>query len=319
MKEKPISPSALMVASLSTMIGVTGQMAAAPIASESLDYNALSDGATLGAASANWTDDGGLGGHELLDSNAGNGESLGTAFTAGHVSGNRTFSLGPRRSTWDLQGNTLSLEAGPHYISFLAQTNSADSFRFEFSNGTNNRWMPIKVNNDGSVETGMQNLDGSNDVSSPGLWQADKTYLVVSKFDPAGGDKSLTSIYDISDPAAAYVTEPATDGDWLLNGGFNSGVTVDQLIVTGSQGGVSFDEIRIGSSYADVIPVPDMPDPPEAPAIPTLEFVVEQAMTGQPRSWTHVIGQDGDYQIGMAWVETESGDDVALEVFKNGV
>jgi hypothetical protein len=286
-----------------------GLLHAAPIASESLSYNALSDGATLGAASADWTDDGALGGHELLDSNSGAGASLGAALTAGYVAGNSTFSESARRSIWNLQGNTLSLEAGPHYISFLAHTNGADSFRFEFGNDSYNRWMPFKVNNDGSVETGVGNFSASNAVSAPSLWQADTTYLVVAKFDPAGGDKSLLSFYDLSDPAAAYLTEPATDGDWLLNAGFSSGVSLDRLTITASQGGVSFDEIRIGSSYADVLPMP---------AASSLSYTVEQPMTMQPRSWTHTVGDSGDYQIGMAWVEVDSGDTVAIEVFKNG-
>ncbi|MDB2358356.1 hypothetical protein N9V86_04475, partial [Opitutales bacterium] len=305
MPQLPRKTFASLVASMLT----AGLLQGAPIATESLSYNALSDGATLGAASADWTDDGALGGHELLDSNSGAGASLGAALTAGYVAGNSTFSQGARRSTWNLQGNTLSLQAGPHYISFLARTNGADSFRFEFGNGTYKRWMPFKVNNDGSVETGVENLSASNAVSAPGLWQANTTYLVVAKFDTTGGDKSLMSFYDLSDPVAAYLTEPATDGDWLLNAGFASGVTLDQLSITGSQGGVSFDEIRIGSSYADVLPVP---------AASSLAYTVEQPMTTQPRSWTHAVGDAGDYQIGMAWVEVDSGDMVAVEVFKNG-
>ena len=292
-----------------TAFFTVGWLFGAPIASESLSYNALSDGATLGAASADWTDDGALGGHELLDSNSGAGASLGAASTAGYVAGNSTFSQGARRSTWNLQGNTLSLQSGPHYISFLARTNVADSFRFEFGNDTYKRWMPFKVNNDGSVETGVENLSASNAVSAPGLWQADTTYLVVAKFDPAGGDKSLMSFYDLSDPVAAYLTEPATDGGWLLNAGFASGVTLDRLSITASQGGVSFDEIRIGSSYADVLPVP---------AARTVNFRVEQPMTTLARSWTHTVGDPGDYQIGVAWVEVDSGAAVAVEVFKNG-
>lgn len=49
-----------------------------------------------------------------------------------------------------------------------------------------------------------------------------------------------------------------------------------------------------------------------------IQFVVDQPLTGKNRSWTHVIPEDGDYQIGAAWIETKSGNEVALEVFKNG-
>lgn len=302
----------LLLLSTASFVGIWAgidSLEAALIATESFSYNALTDGATLGAASADWTDDGTFGGHELQVSNSGAGASLGAALTAGYVSGNSTFSLGGRRSSWNMQGNTLSLAGGPHYISFLARTNGADSFRLEFGNDTVKRWMPFKVNSDGSVETGTNNISSSNSVSLPGLWQADTTYLVVAKFDSTDGAKSSMSFYDLSEANSAYLTEPATDHDWLLNAGFTSGITLNLLEFTASQGGVSIDEIRIGSSYTDVIPIP---------AARTLGYIVEQPMTVQPRSWTHTIQEGGNYQIGAAWVEVDSGDNVVIEVFKNG-
>jgi hypothetical protein len=50
----------------------------------------------------------------------------------------------------------------------------------------------------------------------------------------------------------------------------------------------------------------------------SLIHVIEQPLTELPRSWTHAIKQNGDYQVGMAWIEVESGDQVTLEIFKNG-
>ncbi len=49
-----------------------------------------------------------------------------------------------------------------------------------------------------------------------------------------------------------------------------------------------------------------------------LWFKVEQTTTGKARSWTHEIRQAGDYQVGIAWIQVESGDNVALEIFRNG-
>lgn len=50
----------------------------------------------------------------------------------------------------------------------------------------------------------------------------------------------------------------------------------------------------------------------------TFVFAVEEPSTTLPRSWTHVIEESGDYQIGMAWLEVLSGNNVALEVVVNG-
>ena len=56
---------------------------------------------------------------------------------------------------------------------------------------------------------------------------------------------------------------------------------------------------------------------PEGSRQQTLGFAVDQPITTKDRSWTHAVKEAGDYQLGMAWVETRSGDSVALEIFTN--
>jgi len=44
---------------------------------------------------------------------------------------------------------------------------------------------------------------------------------------------------------------------------------------------------------------------------------VEQAFTQDSKTWSHVIMESGDYQIGEAWIEASQGSDVALNLYKN--
>ena len=47
-------------------------------------------------------------------------------------------------------------------------------------------------------------------------------------------------------------------------------------------------------------------------------FAVDQPLTSKDKSWTYAVKESGDYQLGLAWVEVESGDNVAVEIFTNG-
>lgn len=201
---------------------LTNLASGSPNIRESFPYSMYIDGITVGAASPDWTDDESLGGHELRSTNTGLGESLAAKLTSGYTEGNRTLSSGPRRSTWNLQGHTLDLNASPYYLSFIAQTSSNASFRLEFGDSAQNRWMPFKVNVDGSVETGLSNLSESRVTSSPDLWRADTTYLIIAKFSPGTSDSLFLSFYDLSNPDAKYLTEPSTSGDWLLTTNINT-------------------------------------------------------------------------------------------------
>jgi hypothetical protein len=50
----------------------------------------------------------------------------------------------------------------------------------------------------------------------------------------------------------------------------------------------------------------------------TFVFTVEQAVTGEPMSWTHRVAEAGDYQLGMAWVQVLSGEEVAVTISAGG-
>lgn len=303
---------------------LTNLLSGSPNIRESLEYSMYIDGITLGSASSDWTDDDSLGGHELRSTNTGMGESLGAKLTSDYTEGNRTLSSGPRRSTWNLQGHALNLNESPYYFSFFAQTASDSSFQFEFGDSAQNRWMPLKVNPDGSVETGLHNLSESKAISTPGLWQAGTTYLVVAKFLPGTPDTLFMSFYDLSDPEAKYLKEPSARKDWQLSTNINAGIMLDRLIVTTSDSGVSFDELRLSTRYRDVIPQPKKPSDGDgkvelqvAKDILKPLATVAQVKTEQAGEWTHQVKEAGDYQVGMAWVEVLSGDNVLIEILKN--
>ena len=50
----------------------------------------------------------------------------------------------------------------------------------------------------------------------------------------------------------------------------------------------------------------------------TFVFSVDQVVTGEPMRWTHRVAEAGDYQLGMAWVEVQSGEDVEVTIMTAG-
>jgi hypothetical protein len=50
----------------------------------------------------------------------------------------------------------------------------------------------------------------------------------------------------------------------------------------------------------------------------TFVFSVDQAVTGEPKSWTHRVAEAGDYQLGTAWVEVQSGEEVEVTIMAAG-
>ena len=50
----------------------------------------------------------------------------------------------------------------------------------------------------------------------------------------------------------------------------------------------------------------------------TFVFSVDQAITSEPKSWTHRVAEAGDYQLGMAWVEVQSGEEVEVTIMAAG-
>jgi hypothetical protein len=50
----------------------------------------------------------------------------------------------------------------------------------------------------------------------------------------------------------------------------------------------------------------------------TFVFSVDQAVTNEPMTWTHRVAEAGDYQLGMAWVEVQSGKEVEVTIVAGG-
>jgi hypothetical protein len=50
----------------------------------------------------------------------------------------------------------------------------------------------------------------------------------------------------------------------------------------------------------------------------TFVFSADQASTSQPMTWTHRVAETGDYQLGMAWVQVLSGEEVEVTIKAGG-
>jgi len=158
---------------------------------------------------------------------------------------------GTHSSTRELT-NRFSLDGSDMYFSFVARTDAAGSFSFNLkqtSPGPYVRWA-FSRNADGSVTV---NGGGAFASSAAGVFAADTEYLVVSRFKTAG-DIGCFKLFNTSDPRD-YTNEPAV---WDVTVDGNSGVTIDHLDIEVSAGHVLLDDVRIGSSYADVAVLPEI-------------------------------------------------------------
>lgn len=95
------------------------------------------------------------------------------------------------------------------------------------------------------------------------------TYLLVSRIRTGASDQVSLEIYG---PGEALV-EPATDGDWDLNAAGGSSVTLESVRLDFSNPASNtneFDELRIGTTFADVVPEPATASLLSAAALPLL-------------------------------------------------
>lgn len=193
--------------------------------------------------------------------------------------------------------------SGVTYFSFRARTDVAGAFAFQLvqSSGETVGWAFVR-NTDGSFSV---QCGDTTHTSTPGLFEGGREYLVVSRFDATAGRASI-KLFDTANPGS-YTSEPSS---WDLVADGSTSVTIDRLDLDITKGRVAIDDLRIAASYAEVLPglTPQK----------TFVFKVDQPNTTATNEWTYTVEEAGDYQIGMAWVETQSGGDVALEVFKNG-
>jgi hypothetical protein len=260
---------------------------AAPIASDTFYYphgTVLADGIANGGAG--W--------------NAGWDKATGVGLT---VSGAQVVQYSNSESTREL-ANPFALEGGgAYYFAFLARADASGTFAFQMRTSLNQvRWAFTKNADDSfTVQGGLTTA-----TSAPGLFAGGREYLVVSKFNTSG-DIAYVKLFDTSDPGD-YTTEPTT---WDLSASGLTGVTIDWLDLDVNAGTVTLDDVRIATTYAEVIPT--------LKPYSTFVYEVEQPVTTDTNEWTYTVDEDGDYQIGMAWVETQSGGDVTIEIFKNGL
>jgi hypothetical protein len=235
-----------------------GSAQAALLASESFEYDTAVGGvklsntvyqggtgwATSGARSS-WEATGSTG-LNLDDSNGGAGSSLGD-----------TNGVGNRILSTVNGANARSLATGfaldsDYYTAFLATTDSAgDAFRIEFSYTTPSlasRWTPFELKTDGTISTKAGTV---TETSASPVWSSGVTYLVVSKWE-ATGDHSYTKIFDIS-AGTNYLTEMDWEAEADVHADGASGATILDVYMTASSEGVSVDEFKIGTTYADVV------------------------------------------------------------------
>jgi len=260
----------------------------APIASETFNY---ADGTVLTNGVAN----GGFGWDGGWEAVSGGGLSVvGAQMEQGFTAGSTRKLASP-----------FPLDGPNRYFSFIARAHSTSAFSFNLkqtSPGPYVRWA-FSRNTDGSITV---NGAGVTARSAPGLFASGREYLVVSKF-VSSSDIAYVKLFDTTNPGD-YTSEPVT---WDVSADGSTGVTIDRLDVNVTSGTVSLDEIQIATTYAEVIPV--------LPPRKTFVFEVDQPVTSETNCWIYTVEEAGDYQIGLAWVETQSGGDVALEVFKNGL
>lgn len=192
--------------------------------------------------------------------------------------------------------------SGVTYFGFRARTDEAGEFAFQLKqSATDEVAWEFSRNRDGSFSLLS---GGTENKSDAGIFEGGREYWVVSRFE-ASGDIASVKLFDTSNPGA-YTTEPNI---WDLVADGETGAMIDQLELDLTGGRVAIDDIKIADSYAEVVTTLT----PQK----TFVFEVDQPNTTVTNEWTYKAEENGDYQIGMAWVETLSGGDVALEVFKN--
>ena len=160
-------------------------------------------------------------------------------------------------------GTTMSLATNgqAYYSSALFQMSAVAAERASvlFNDGTNIRWF-YGVDASGFFSVAVDPSNAAQRSTSLVSIVPDVTYLLVSKMRTntgAGGvDEVFLKIYQ----EGSAIVEPATDLDWDLRASGNSGVNLSnvRLSFDNSAGQTNeFDELRIGTTFADVAPVPE--------------------------------------------------------------
>ena len=160
-------------------------------------------------------------------------------------------------------GTTMSLATNgqTYYSSALFQMSAVTAERASvlFNDGTNIRWF-YGIDASGFFSVAVDPSNAAQRSTSLFTIVPDATYLLVSKMRTntgAGGvDEVFLEIYQ----EGSAIVEPATDLDWDLRASGNSGVILSNIRLSfdNSAGQTNeFDELRIGTTFPDVAPVPE--------------------------------------------------------------
>jgi len=216
--------------------------------------------------------DGGTGWADEWKEASGNGVRLDTVETTQpYPAGSPLTSVGSRIEDAHSGGssqremtNTINMNVEEDlYFSALVNWSTGAAFRAEFFQNTGPnfhvRWTPFDIDTSGNLKTGVFGLSSGSVSLTSGV-----DYLVVGKLDKGSNpDKAYLSVFQVSSPGS-YLTEPTT---WQISDSDTSGVVMDFFRITTESVGAStpasiIDEIRMGTTYADVV----VPAPAALPA-----------------------------------------------------
>jgi pectate lyase len=227
--------------------------------------------------------------------NAGNGSNLGSAspwgssssqvtVTAGNLSASGLLSVSPAGNLAAIAGtgggssyrsfNASAISSGTVYYSFLMKCTAVPSTSTVFltgllPNGTTSPGGssdPLAVYakaNGANYQLGIRK-NGLSVSNAPALLTVNATYLIVVKyaFGPGTGD-DVISLFIAPTPGAA---EPTPDA--MLTGGTDAASLQNIYFKSSSSyGSWNFDTLRVGSTWADVIPSSTQPPPLTQPYI----------------------------------------------------
>jgi hypothetical protein len=157
----------------------------------------------------------------------------------------------------------LSLSSQTFYSSALfrrsALTGELTSVLFDRTSDNAIRWY-YGIDTNGFFSTAVNPSDLTQRATSTFPAEPDTTYLLVSKIRtntaPNGNDEVFLRVY----AQGAPVIEPQSDAEWDLAAAGTSGVVLNRMRISMSNvGGQSnaFDELRVGTTFADVTGIPE--------------------------------------------------------------
>jgi len=226
------------------------------------------DGFDYGAVSGDLTGKNGGSGFSGAYTDSGNstiysttGLTYGTLETAGGAS---LTADGGTATTLSFRGFT-AISSGETWISFLARRNGAAStttfagLSFYNSTGIAAADSEFTISNAGTGTGGTwrlfdNNNGGATTAVSTGITIAsDTTYLLVAKIAWGAGAGGTETVSLFVNPTLG--STPVTA---LASRGINMATNIDKVRIAGANGvNYTFDEIRIGDSFASVTPVPE--------------------------------------------------------------